>query len=194
MDDGRDQSSLEVRQSTGELSEWVGWPFSILASLIRPLKSQTCATIQMSNSMILITLAQNVQIWWSKAFWKALGLAHLIEHSLELLGSLLRVKSTSERRSAWNKISVTYGLPNCLRQSAQHPDLQQRYLGGLRDKQKGIVWETSASVVFLCGGEQFSNHSRVALLWRFVTQPFRVWFRRRLLHWKATILPLHFEP
>ena len=34
-----------------------------LLTLIRPLKSRNCATIQLSNSIILITLVQNVRIW-----------------------------------------------------------------------------------------------------------------------------------
>ena len=149
----------------------------------------------MSNSIFVITLALSVQIWWSKAFWKAVALAQLVKQFLEVLVSQFARNSMEGVRRAPNKISVAHDLPNHLIHHAESSNLQGREgYGNLSQWAKRNFCQTSTTAKARVDVEQICNYFWVALLWRDVTRLFRVRFRRRLYHWKATIFLLHFKP
>ena len=126
----------------------------------------------------MITSVRNVHMWWSKDFWKALGLAHLIKQFSELLASLLLLKSISDVCCAWNSIiiiSVPYDLPNHLRQPAQHPDLQRRSRGEKTQSERtypGYAYFTVGAKLVFLGRFPLSGGGKARLIRISVQNPF----------------------
>ena len=143
----------------------------------------------------MMTLVLSVQIWWLKALWKALGLVQLVKQFFEAIASQLPRNYTGEARRAPNMISVTHGLLNHHKHAVEYSNVQRRE--GTRNPlqwAKGNLRKTSTSAKTGVVVERICHHLWVALLWWPITQLFRIRFRRRLYHWKATIFLLHFKP
>ena len=98
----------------------VSWNvFVIFLTLIRPLKSRICA--KFGAKCLNLLIESFLESSWSGASGRTLlGIASGTAKT--------EIHRRSARRPKYN--SVTHGLPNRLRQPAQHPKLQRRWQTG----------------------------------------------------------------